>query len=157
MESETALIRTDSGIELNSVSSVNLNLTVVINPRNTELNESLRLDDTVNYARLDNVGTLFDNRLKRFKNLSDSLKEFGLVGVALAYCIVYALEILTFELHIIYPSFIEIHFDNVFYHTITQNASFFFRCFKKLVLRRLIHTRGKNSATSFRRFIKRLI
>ena len=126
MESETALIRTDGGIELNSVSAVDLNLAVVVDPRNTELDESLGFDDTVDHARLDNVGTPLDNRLERFKNLSDSLKKFGLIGVALAYCIVYALEILTFELHMIYPSFIEIHFDNVFYHIKTQNASFFF-------------------------------
>ena len=126
MESETALIRTDGGIELNSVSAVDLNLAVVVDPRNTEQDESLGFDDTVDHARLDNVGTPLDNRLERFKNLSDSLKKFGLIGVALAYCIVHALEILTFELHMIYPSFIEIHFDNVFYHIKTQNASFFF-------------------------------
>ena len=126
MESETALIRTDGGIELNSVSAVDLNLAVVVDPRNTELDESLGLDDTVDHTRLDNVGTPLDNRLERFKNLSDSLKKFGLIGVTLAYCIVHALEILTFELHMMYPSFIEIHFDNVFYHIKTQNASFFF-------------------------------
>ena len=126
MESETALIRTDGGIELNSVSAVDLNLAVVVDPRNTELDESLGFDDTVDHTRLDNVGTPLDNRLERFKNLSDSLKKFGLIGVALAYCIVHALEILTFELHMMYPSFIEIHFDNVFYHIKTQNASFFF-------------------------------
>ena len=126
MEPETALIRTDGGIELNSVSAVDLNLAVVVDPRNTELDESLGFDDTVDHTRLDNVGTPLDNRLERFKNLSDSLKKFGLIGVALAYCIVHALEILTFELHMMYPSFIEIHFDNVFYHIKTQNASFFF-------------------------------
>ena len=126
MESETALIRTDGGIELNSVSAVDLNLAVVVDPRNTELDESLGFDDTVDHTRLDNVGTPLDNRLERFKNLSDSLKKFGLIGVALAYCIVPALELLTFELHMIYPSFIEIHYDNVFYHIKTQNASFFF-------------------------------
>ena len=52
METQTALVRTDSGIILYSEATVNLNLTVVIYPRNSENDLSLWLNKSVDNACL---------------------------------------------------------------------------------------------------------
>src|SRR5699024_1869398 len=45
MQTQAALVRTDCGVELNAVTTVDLYIAVVVNPRNSELDESLRLGD----------------------------------------------------------------------------------------------------------------
>lgn len=41
METETALVWSESGVELNTVSTVDLELAIVVLPGNTELNNTL--------------------------------------------------------------------------------------------------------------------
>ena len=47
MQTDTALIRADRGVELNAVAGVNLYLTVVVDPRNTEFDLALGLTETL--------------------------------------------------------------------------------------------------------------
>ena len=85
VESDTALVRTDRGVELDTETSVYLYLAVVVYPRNAEDDLSLRLNDSVEYACVDEVLSLFSNRLKGLKNLCNCLNELGLAGVSLLY------------------------------------------------------------------------
>ena len=55
MEPKTALVRTDCRIKLNSETSVYLNVAVVVNPRNSELNEPFRFNKSVDYSGLYNI------------------------------------------------------------------------------------------------------
>ena len=48
METDTALVRSDSRVELYSVTCVCLNLTVIVNPCNLESKDTLWLYDTLN-------------------------------------------------------------------------------------------------------------
>ena len=48
METKTSLVRSDGRVELNSVTCVSLNFTIVINPSNLECKDTLRLYDTLN-------------------------------------------------------------------------------------------------------------
>ena len=57
METDTALVRTDSRVELYSVTCVCLNLTVIIDPGNLEGKDTLRLYDTLyDLCVLDGIG-----------------------------------------------------------------------------------------------------
>ena len=47
MQTDTALIRADRGIELNAVAGVYLYLTVIVDPRNAELDLTLGLTDAL--------------------------------------------------------------------------------------------------------------
>ena len=87
VESDTALVRTDSGVELDTEASVYLNLAVVVYPRNAEDDLSLRLNDPVEYACFYEVGSLFSDRLKCLKNLCNCLNELRLAGISLLYCL----------------------------------------------------------------------
>jgi len=129
MKSETALIRTYSRVELNPVAAVDLNLSVVVNPGDTELNESFGLNYTVDNARLDYIGALFNDRLEGFEDLADSLKKFGLIGITLANGVIDTLKILAFEFH--KYIFLSVKFDSdTFYHITLINARKTWRNFK---------------------------
>ena len=62
--------------------SVYLYLAVVVNPRNAEDDLSLRLNDSVENACVDEVLSLFSNRLKGLENLSYRLNELRLAGIS---------------------------------------------------------------------------
>ena len=47
METDTALVRTDSRVELYSVTCVSLNLTVIVDPCNLEGKDTLRFHDAL--------------------------------------------------------------------------------------------------------------
>jgi hypothetical protein len=85
MEAKTALVRTDRAVELDSEAAVYLNATVIIYPRNAELDDSFGLNDSFKNAKLDVFGMCLDHGLDGLKNLLDSLMEFGLVGVSLLH------------------------------------------------------------------------
>jgi hypothetical protein len=54
VEPKSSLVRSDSTIELNSKTTVDVFLTVIINPRNSEMNETLRFNNS-----LDDVDVLW--------------------------------------------------------------------------------------------------
>ena len=74
VKADAALIGTDRGIELHAVAGVYLNLSVVVYPRNTELDLTLRLAKTLQKCEL---FILFfvdrDHRAKRVQHFLHSL------------------------------------------------------------------------------------
>lgn len=81
VESESSLVRTESRVELDSVSSVDLKVSLVILPHDAELDHSLRDaddgDETLQVGVLLKQGRV----LKSVKELVVGLLEFGLVGL----------------------------------------------------------------------------
>ncbi len=53
METETAFVCTEGGIVLNTITEVHLGLTLIVNPNNAELEDTVGLDKT-----LDNLSSL---------------------------------------------------------------------------------------------------
>lgn len=47
METQTAFVRADSAVELYAITDVNLYFTVIVNPRNAECDDTLRLNKTL--------------------------------------------------------------------------------------------------------------
>ena len=93
METETALVRSDCGVELNTVAAVYVGNAVVVDPGNTEHDHALRLNKALDEASLLPFGVLVNDELEALENFTDSLKELGLIGVALLNVCVYTLEV----------------------------------------------------------------
>lgn len=97
VESETALVRSDGGVELHSEAAVDLHLAVVVHPADSELDESLGLDDALEDACVDKVGALCGDGFKGLEDLSHGLKELRFVGISLGDRIVYGSDVRVFE------------------------------------------------------------
>jgi hypothetical protein len=97
MEPQAALVGTDCGVELNTETTVNLNLTLIVNPGNTEGDHTLGLNHALDNACFFESGVLLNNRLERGENLHNSLKEFGLACVTLLAVGVNLFEIFVFQ------------------------------------------------------------
>ena len=100
VETESALVRSDRGVELDAESSVHADLAAVVDPRHAEFYDSLRLDKTVDYSRFDIFGMSLDHGLKRFENLEHRLMKFNLARISLLHRLHNAAKILIFEFHI---------------------------------------------------------
>ena len=86
MESQTALVRTDRGVELYTVTDVDLYLTVIVYPRNAELDLSLGLGDALEQSQLAILRFVsVDNGTNGVENLFYGLKEFRLGSVLFFY------------------------------------------------------------------------
>ena len=96
METAAALVGADGAVILDAEAAVDVGDTIVINPGNAELNNTLRLDKTLNQAGLLPLGVLVHNQIQRFENFADSLQKFFFVCVALFYSGVDAVEIFAF-------------------------------------------------------------
>ena len=82
METKTALVRSDRTVELYTISFIYLNNTVVINPRNTEGDNSFRLNKALQKGNTAVFLLIFvDYYFKRIKNFLYSLMEFRLARV----------------------------------------------------------------------------
>ena len=93
MEAQAALVGADGAVELDAVAAVHLDLALVIDPRHTEGDDALRLDQTLDEGGLLVLGMLLHDGLDALQNLADSLQEFGLVGIALFQALVDTLQI----------------------------------------------------------------
>ena len=82
MQTETALVGTDCGVELYAVTAIHLHLAIIIDPCNTEGDESFRLNESFDDPGFNYVGACCKHRLYGFKNFLYCLYEFGLSGVA---------------------------------------------------------------------------
>ncbi len=82
MESDSALVGTDRRVELAAVSAVHLDLAFVVDPRDSELDESFGLDDSLDYAGVDIIWSCFDDFLDRSQDFFDRLVEFRLAGIS---------------------------------------------------------------------------
>ena len=74
MEPQTAFVGTDCGVELDTESTVDLNLALIVHPGNPELNETLRLHNAIDDAGFDQLRFLFHDGLEGFENFLDRLK-----------------------------------------------------------------------------------
>ncbi len=81
MKSETALVGTDGAVELNAETAVNLNLAVVVNPGNSEHNNSLGLGNSLENTVCLVLRVLLKNRLERCENLCSRLNKLRLSGI----------------------------------------------------------------------------
>ena len=82
METDTALVRSDSAVELNTEAAVNANVALIVNPGYAEHDLTLRFNKTVNDACLQPFRVLFHYRFDGVKNFLNCLMEFRLIGIA---------------------------------------------------------------------------
>ncbi len=99
MQAQATLIGADRRVKLDTPAAVYLNLAAVIYPGYTEIDDAFRLGNALHDAVLLDFGACFYNRFKGFKYLTDSLKEFGLVGIALCKAFVYPAQVSIFQRH----------------------------------------------------------
>ena len=99
MQTQTALVRADGGIELHPVAAVDLDVPVVIRPCDPEDHHPLRLNDAVDDLAADDVGTALHHRFQRGEHLLHRLKILLLLRVALNQPGVDSLEIFVFDCH----------------------------------------------------------
>ena len=83
VETQTALVGADCGVELYAEAAVYMGNTIVVNPGNAEHNHAFGLYETLDEAGLFPFGVLVNDELKALENFFNSLKELGLVGVTL--------------------------------------------------------------------------
>ena len=81
-EAETALVRTDGGVELYAETAVYLDLAVTIDPGYTELDNTLGLDKALKQTGFLILGMLLDHGFEGTKNFLNGLNELRLVSVA---------------------------------------------------------------------------
>ena len=81
MKSKTALVRTDSAVELDTEATVYLCLTVIVNPSNSEHELSFRLCNSFDNSVFLILRILLENWFERVKNLSYCLNKFRLSRV----------------------------------------------------------------------------
>ena len=82
MQTQTALVGTNGGVELHAEAAVHLHIALVIHPRHTEHDLALRLNQALQQAVFLIVGIGVHRQTKRIQHLADSLMEHGLTGVA---------------------------------------------------------------------------
>jgi hypothetical protein len=98
VEAKPTLIRTDRAIELNPKSTIYLNGSCIIDPRYSEVNQTLWLHDA---SRDVNILRVFlKSRSKALQNLPDRLMEFRLMRVSSDHSIVEFF----YNLHVLAPS-----------------------------------------------------
>ena len=103
MQTQTALVGADCGVELNAEAAVYANLALVVNPRNTELKHALRLNDALHDAVLLKLRASLYDRLQAFENFVNRLLKLRLVRVALFDSFVNALQIGIGKCHFGFP------------------------------------------------------
>ena len=96
VKSDTALVRSDCRVELNSETSVYLSLAVVVYPGYTEHNLSFRLNDSLKYACVNEILSFFNYGLKALENFCYCLNEFGLACISFLNCFEQVDKILIF-------------------------------------------------------------
>ena len=82
MQADTAFVRPDRGIELYAIPTVDLNLAVVIHPRNTEKDLALRLYDSFHDPVGFQLGVGGYHRLQRTENFTHGLQKLFFAGVS---------------------------------------------------------------------------
>lgn len=82
METKTALVWSDSAVELYSVAFVNLYNAIIIDPRNAEGDDPFRLDHTFkNGESAVFFFVLFNDNFEGIQDFLDSLMEFRFTGI----------------------------------------------------------------------------
>ena len=73
MEAKSAFVRTDCSVELNSIATVYVDVSCIIDPRNTEMNQTFWFNDSFNDALVFRM--LLNNRFEGFKDFPNGLME----------------------------------------------------------------------------------
>ena len=81
MEPQSALVGPDRAVHLDAEAAVDLNFAPVVDPRNAEDDDPLRLDQPIENLRLAIGGRALDDRHDRFGDLVNRLNELGLAGI----------------------------------------------------------------------------
>ena len=105
VEADSALVRTDGGVELDPVAPVDPNLSAVVNPGHAKLDKALRLGNALHDAPFFVLRVSFDNGFKGGKDLFHRLEKFLFPGVPPFNAFVHSFKILTFECHKKSPNF----------------------------------------------------
>ena len=100
MQTQTALIRADGGIELHAETAVDLHPSAVVHPAHAELDKTLRFDDTLDHTGGLQVGTLFDDRLDGLEHFTNRLQKLSLTRVPLFNGLVDRGNVLVAERHV---------------------------------------------------------
>ena len=94
MEAKAALVGADRGVVLNTETAVHVHFAAVVNPGNTEFNDTLGLNKTLDQCGLFPFGMFVDDKFQRFKDFTDCLQKFRFMGVAFLYFGIDPLQIL---------------------------------------------------------------
>ena len=81
METESALVRSDSAVELHTVPKVGLDLAIIVDPSDTESKDTVRLDEPLDYLSLFEFRMLVVNILDGLEDLLHCLQIFFLCRV----------------------------------------------------------------------------
>ena len=85
MKADAALVGADGGGVLNTVTTVDLHLTMVINPRDAEHDDALWFNQAIEQAVLRIFRMLRDVRPKAFDDFGDGLQKLRLPRIADGY------------------------------------------------------------------------
>ena len=103
MKADSAFVGADCGVELNTVTAVDLNFSGIIDPGHTELDKTFRFDNAFHNSPFFNVGVLFNNWFERNKNFFYSLKKFFFSGVSFFNFIINLCKVFAFKCHLGFP------------------------------------------------------
>ncbi len=81
MKTQPTFVGTEGAIHLHAKPAVHLDLSFVVDPRNTELNHSLRFHQTLKDSGVTDLLAPFNDRPDRLQHLSYRLKKLRLVTV----------------------------------------------------------------------------
>ena len=93
LKTKSALVRSDGVVELDPETSVDLDISVVVDPRNAEADNSFGLGHSFKQADLFIFGMRLYNKFERLEHLFDGLNKLILAGVSLSYIFKYSCHI----------------------------------------------------------------
>jgi hypothetical protein len=99
MKAKTSLIGSQSRVELNPVTAVNLDCSLIVHPGDLKHNGPLRFHYPVKNACLDQIRPLFNHIVQTFKNFLYGLEEFRLVGISFFNIAKDTRQVCTFDGH----------------------------------------------------------
>ena len=93
MEPKAPFVRTNGTVELDSETSVDLNLPIFVLPRNSELDYTFRLSDSLKNREVLILWIFLHCRFKRFQYLENCLMKDLLMWIFLNDLVVYTLYV----------------------------------------------------------------
>ena len=96
VEPKAALVRADGGAELDAVAAVDMDLSLVVNPRHPEGDHTLRFHKALDDALLLVFRMLAHDEVQTLQNFQNGLVEFPLIGIAGDHLRIHALQVFTF-------------------------------------------------------------
>ena len=82
VEAQAALVRADRAVHLDAIAAVDLDVALVVDPRDAEHENALGLDQPLEDPLLQYWGWRSRAGVERLHHLADGLVELGLAGVA---------------------------------------------------------------------------